>query len=153
MKRTLALIVALLSIITGTLIAQDATLNSLEEIMTAFKAGHYVRAVFTYKDMQLISDNEIVTRVPDAIGGMTLDTFEYFAPKSIGNPEGFVASSKAVLINHPSYGVVYNYAKVKIYESGKVVIVAQYMNPKTFELEMNESFYAKINEGAVFYKK
>lgn len=133
--------------------SQTETLGSLDEIMDAFKAGHAVRAVFEYKEMQLISDNEIVERVPDAIGGMTLDTFEYFAPKSIGNPEGYLSSSKAVLINHPSYGVVYNYAKVRIYESGKVQIVAQYLDPKSYEIRMNESFYAEIGKGATFFSR
>jgi hypothetical protein len=153
MKKSSFVLVLTILLLTVPLAAQDKTLDSLDEIMTAFKKGDTVRAIFTYKDMQLISDNEIVERVPDAIGGMTLDTFEYFAAKSIGNPEAYVASSKAVLINHPSYGVVYNYAKVKVYESGKVVIVAQYLDPRTFEIKMNESFYAAINQGARFFRK
>lgn len=118
------------------------------EILSALRTGFTVRAVFDYKDCQLISDNEVKDKVPDAVGGMDLTTFEYFAPGSIRNKLGFVASSHSVLINHPSFGVVLNYAKVKISEDGKVRIVAQYIDPKTYEVKMNESFYTTISDGS-----
>ena len=153
MKRIFIFVIASLLLISSLAAAQPKEAKSLAEIMDSLKAGMQVRGVFYYQKCQLISDNKIVKRVPDAIGGMTLDTFEYFAPKSIGNPEGFVSSSKTVLINHPSRGLVYNYAKVRIYEYGEVQIIAQYINPKTFEIVMDESFYTKIGEGAVFYIK
>ena len=153
MKRTFTILVTILALISLSAVAQTKPLTSLTEIMDALKTGQEVRAIFYYKKCQLISENKIVERVPDAIGGMTLDTFEYFAAKSVGNPEGFLSSSKTVLINHPSRGIVYNYAKVRIYESGKIQIVAQYLDPKSYEIVMDESFYTNIGEGALFFAR
>ncbi|MGD2092589.1 MAG: hypothetical protein PVH61_40860 [Candidatus Aminicenantes bacterium] len=106
----------------------------------------------------MIRDNEEVERVPEAIGGMELSTFEYFAPGSIRNKEGFISSSKTVLINHPGYGFVMNYAKVRIYDNNKIRLIAQYVTPNTYEIKMDESFYTVINDSknkgaAYFYLK
>jgi hypothetical protein len=131
--------------------AQENQPTDLDGIMNALTSGKQVRAVFHYQKCRLMIDGEEVEKVPDAIGGMILDTYEYFSANSIGNPEAFLASSKTVMINHPSRGIVYNYGKVRIYQSGKVQIVAQYIDPKTFEVVMDESFYTAIGEGAVFY--
>lgn len=125
--------------------------GSADEIMNALKQGKTVRAVFHYAKCKLISDNEEVQKVPDAVGGMNIDTWEYFAPNSIRNPKGFLATSHSVLINHPSYGIVLNYAKLRIGDDGEIRIVAQYLDPKSFEIRMNESFYTRIGQGAEFF--
>ena len=135
--------------------AGNRQLTDFQAILDALKTGHKVRAVFHYKDCQLISDNEIEENVPDAIGGMDLDTFEYFAPGSIRNKEGFISASKTVLISHPRYGYVHNYAKVRIQDDGKVRIIARYLAPGTLETKMDESFYTTVNDkknkGAAYF--
>lgn len=153
MKLKIVAALLLISLLSICGYAQDNKLNNLDDVMKALESGKYVRAVFYYKKCQLISENEILKKVPDAIGGMTLDTFEYFAAKSIGNPEAYLSASESVLINHPSQGVIYNYAKVRIYASGKIRVIVQYLDPKTFEIKMNESFYTTIGDGAILYAK
>ena len=127
--------------------AKTVQLRSFDEILKALTSGNTVKAVFHYKGCKLIRDNEEVERVPDAIGGMELSTFEYFAPGSIGNKNGFISSSRAVLINHPDYGFVMNYAKVRINDNNKIQIIAQYLTPNTYEIKMDESFYTVIDDG------
>ena len=127
--------------------AKTVQLKSFDEILKALTSGNTVKAVFHYKGCKLIRDNEEVERVPDAIGGMEMSTFEYFAPGSIGNKNGFISSSKTVLINHPNYGFVMNYAKVRIDDNNKIQIIAQYVTPNTYEIKMDESFYTVINDG------
>lgn len=135
--------------------ARTVQLKSFEDLMTALKNGEQVRVVAHYGECELISNNEVQDRVPDAIGGMTVDTFEYFAPMSVGNPEGFVVFSHTSLINYGGY--IYNYAKFKVYENGEVKITAQYVNAVSFEIEMDENFFTTINdgenEGAVYFYK
>ena len=138
--------------------AKTVQLRSFNEIFKALTSGKTVKAIFHYKGCKLISDNEVVEKVPDAIGGMELSTFEYFTPGSIRNKNGFISSSKTVLINHPGYGFVMNYAKVRIYDNNKIRIIAQYVTPNTYEIKMDESFYTVINDGknkgaAYFYLK
>lgn len=153
MKLRIVLATGLIIIFGLTLFAQDNQLNTLDDVMKTLESGKLVRVVFYYKKCQLISENKIETKVPDAIGGMTLDTFEYFAAMSIGNKEAYLSASESVLINHPSQGVVYNYAKVRIYASGEIRLVVQYLDPKTFEIKMDESFYTRIGEGAILFAR
>ena len=151
MKKSITCII-LIFIVTF-LAAKTQQLNNFAELMNALKNGEQVRMIAHYGDCELISDNEIQERSPNAIGGMNIDVFEYFAPMSLGNPEAFVVFSETKLIN--LRGFVYNYAKVKVSEDNKVKITAQYVEPDEFEIEMNENFFSTMNngnnEGAVYF--
>jgi hypothetical protein len=90
----------------------------------------------------------VVEKVPDAIGGMKIDVWEYFAPMSVRNEKAFVVSSTAKLIKYPKgEGFVYNYVKVRINSDNSVKIDAKYLDSVSFEEIMTESFYGKINDG------
>ena len=110
----------------------------------ALKEGKEVRAVIHYGRCRLVTDGK-ESKSPDAIGGMSFETFEYFAAGSIGNPKAYVTTSETMLISHPSKGYVYNYVKLKVYEDSAVDVVARYLNPSTFEVVMDEIFFAKIS--------
>lgn len=153
MKKTIIAVI-MISVL-ATLFGATVQLNNFKEIMDALKSGEQVRVVVHYGECQLISNNEIKDSAPNAIGGMNVDIFEYFAPLSIGNPKGFVVFSHTALINYGGY--IYNYAKFKVSDDNKVKITAQYANPITFEIEMDENFFSEVNdgknEGAVYFYK
>lgn len=157
-KKSFAIILAavLISAICFSTAMAAAQLKTFDEIMTALKTGRKVRAIFYYAKCQLISDNEIKPKSPEAIGGMTIDTFEYFAKNTVkSNAEAFVVTSANSLIANPlGRGYVYNYVKLKISESGQIRITAQYLDAKTMEKNMDESFYTGLNAkdpGVKFY--
>jgi len=101
-----------------------------------------------YAKCQLISDNEIEDKVPDAIGGMTIDVYEYFEKGAVRNDQAFVVFSESKLIQYPKgEGYVYNYVKVKITADNKVKITAEYLNPVNFSVMMTENFFTSINDG------
>jgi len=129
--------------------AETVKLADFRELMEALQNGGNVRVVIHYGGCRLIADNEEKKKSPDAIGGMPLDTYEYFAKGSVKNDEAFLSASQAKLIANPKgRGHVYNYIKIKIWESGAVQVVAQYLDPRTFEVQMNASFYSTLNGGA-----
>lgn len=143
--------------ILSTLIGTGQTqVNNFQELMDAFQQAKEVKAVFHYAKCQFISDNEIQDKIPDAIGGMKLDVYEYFAKGAVRNKEAFVVSSTSKLIKNPmGEGYVYNYAKVKVNESNEVRITATYIDPLTFEEKMSENFFTEMkntdNEGGAAF--
>lgn len=139
------ILIVLTVIIAAGLSAKTKQLKDFDELMDALKRGEQVRVVAHYGSCKLISGNEVKEKVPNAIGGMDISVFEYFAPMSIGNPKGFVVFSHASLINYG--GFIYNYAKFKVTDDNKVKITAQYANPDGFDLEMDENFFGEINNG------
>lgn len=152
--RKLILIISLILPIIG--FSKEHQLTSFDEVMAVLKEGKEIRAVFHYNECQLISDNEIADDTINAIGGMVIDTWEYFAKGSIRNKEAFVVASTSKLIANPKgNGYVYNYAKVKIKASGVVKITACYIHPITMEEKMTENFFTVISKdtvgGAFFY--
>lgn len=128
--------------------SQPRQLHNFEALMEALKSGNQVKLVFHYAKCELISDNEKQEKIPDAIGGMTLDVFEYFAQNSTRNKEAFVVASESKLIQNPKgEDYVYNYVKVRIDENNKVKITARYLNPENFKVQMDENFFGTINDG------
>ena len=63
-----------------------------------------------YAKCKLVIDGE-ETPAPDAIGGMKLIPYEYFAKMSVRNEKAYVTASETRLISHRSYGYVLNYVK------------------------------------------
>ncbi|MFH1120568.1 MAG: VirK family protein [Bacteroidota bacterium] len=148
MKPVFITLVALLSGLSTALIAQTKQINSFDELITAVKCGGQVRMVIHYSKCELIADNEKQEKVPDAIGGMTLDIFEYFAPNSVKNKEAFLVASESKLIQNPKgEDYVFNYVKVRLNADGKVKITARYLKPETFKVLMDENFFGFINDG------
>lgn len=118
-------------------------LHTFKELLAALKEGREVRVVISYAQCRLVIDSA-ETKSPEAIGGMTLSPFEYFAPMSINNPKAFITSSQTVLISHAKRGHVYNYVKLKIFDDNSVEITARYLHPSTFEILMDEKFHCTI---------
>lgn len=146
MKKIVLLIVSLV-LISGISLGQKQ-LNSFDELMEVLNSGGEVRVIMHYAKCQLISDNEIEEKVPDAIGGMTIDVYEYFAIGAVRNDEAFVVFSQAKLIQYPmGKGYVSNYAKVKISADNKIRITAEYLDPITYEIKMTENFFTSVNDG------
>jgi methionine synthase II (cobalamin-independent) len=129
--------------------AQTKQLKSFDELMDALKTGKEVRMVVYYSKCKQISDNEEKEKSPDAIGGMKIDVYEYFAQNAVKNKKAFVVFSESKLIEYPKgdEGYVYNYVKVRVFEDNTVKITARYIDSKTFEDKMDENFFGDINDG------
>lgn len=135
-----------LILIPFSIFAQTQQLKDFNQLFNSLKSGESVRAIIHYELCRLVIDGKEEV-APNAIGGMDLNTFEYFAKGSVRNDNAFISASETVLISHPRYGYVLNYVKLRIYEDDNVEIVARYLDPKTYEVKMDETFYARINNG------
>ena len=138
-------------LVANTLLAQTSIQN-FEQLMTALNSGKSVQAVIYYGKCKLFSDGKEQPKSPNAIGGMKLDTYEYFDSSIFkGKVPSFVTTSETILINHPKYGYVYNYVKIKIKTDNSVEITARYLKPRKFSAKnkvvMDETFKGKINDG------
>lgn len=130
--------------------AQPKALKNFDELMSALNAGYNVRVVIYYGKCKLVADNEMQDKSPDAIGGMTIDTYEYFAPKAVrGNENAFVVFSENKLIQNPKgKGFVYNWAKFKVESTGKVKVSVMYLDSTTQEELMSENFFTEFSDSA-----
>jgi len=157
MKHSLNILAGILLVLQS-IPADTSQIRDFDSLMKALKSGETVRVVIHYAQCQLISDNEIHESAPDAIGGMTIATWEYFAKGFRGAAEAFVVASENKLIAYPKgEGYVYNYAKIRVSENGKVKLTARYIDAKTMETVMDENFFSQVNDGkndgAVYFYK
>lgn len=146
--KKISILLTLMLLFSGTIVAQTQIKN-FDELMKALKNGKEEKAVFHYGQYQLISDNEISKDSINAIGGMPVSTWEYFAPGAVYNKKAFLVASESRLISNPKAdkGFVHNYVKMKAYDDNSVKITAKYINPQTFEETMSENFFGEINNG------
>jgi hypothetical protein len=98
------------------------------------------------------------TNGPDAIGMMQIHSAEYFGPGIIG-PDAVISFSENVFINHPSYGIVYNYVKFRVSAKNTAQVTAQYIDPLTLKIRMNDIYNCRLtgregpNIGVMIYEK
>lgn len=145
MKQFIFLVIIATAFLSG---FSQEQVKDFDQLMEALKNGNTISLVIHYGKCQLISDNEIAEKVPDAIGGMNIDVYEYFAAGAVRNKKAFVVSSNSKLIQNPiGEGFVYNYVKFKAYEDGEIKITAKYLDPQTMEENMTENFFTTINDG------
>jgi hypothetical protein len=133
-------------------LSAQTSVQNFEQLMTALQSGKSVKAVIHYAKCKLFSDGKEQPDTINAIGGMKLDTYEYFdASVFHGKVPSFVTTSETVLINHRSYGYVNNYVKIKISMNNTVEITARYLKPRIFsskfKVVMDETFKGKMNDG------
>lgn len=123
---------------------QSAQLTDFNDLLDALKSGKTVRIITDYSKCKLVTDST-ENNAPEAIGGMNINTFEYFARGSVKNERAFISTSEAPLIFHPRYGHILNYVKIRIYEDNEIEITARYLDPKSYEIKMDETFFSTIN--------
>ncbi len=128
--------------------AQSKQILNFDELMQSLNSGEKVRVVMHYAQCKLFIDNKEQSSAPDAVSGMEINTYEYFAPGAARNKLAFVVFSDSKLISNPKgKGYVYNYGKVRINSDNSVKITARYLNPKNFKVLMDEYFESEINDG------
>jgi len=128
--------------------AQPKQLTNFIQIFDALKSGYQVNAVIHYKDCLLVSEGDTL-KAPDAVGGMDILPYEYFAAGVIGKNIAFISTSETVMIYLKGFGgYLYNYVKLRVYEDNKVEITARYITIDKQDVKMDETFYGEINDGS-----
>ncbi|MEI7498892.1 MAG: VirK family protein [Bacteroidota bacterium] len=129
-------------------LAQTTRITNFDDLMANLNAGEQIRVVIHYALCKWSPEQAEQSPVPDAITGMDIDTYEYFAPGAVHNKFAFVVFANSKLIMNPvGKGFVYNYGKVRINADNTVQVTAKYIHPKNFNVKMNESFSCKLNDG------
>ena len=135
-------------------IAQTTRINTFDQLMESLNTGEQVRVVIHYALCKWATDKIEQKPTPNAITGMDIDTYEYFAPGVVYNKEAFMVFSDTKLIQNPiGKGMVYNYGKIRIYADNSVQVTAEYLNPKSYKVLMHQVFKGKINEGINIFKQ
>lgn len=120
---------------------EPVQLTSLDELMEALETGRRVQATLYYGECTLDG-----AAVIDAAGGMVVEAFEYFGEGAIGNPHAYVAMSKSSLVSI-SGTHYFDYVKVRVYEDDSVEVIAEYLDPVDFSVEMHEEFECELDTG------
>jgi len=129
--------------------AQTRQLTHFEEVTGALFRGEKVRVVIHYAQCVYLPEGSRSETPPDAVTGMDIDTYEYFAAGAIpGSPAFFVFSQSKLISNPRGKGFVINYGKVRVNSDDSVVVTARYLHPKNHRILMDEQFRGILNDGS-----
>jgi len=129
-------------------------LTTYDDVKVALETGQDVRAVFHYASCTLDSHGP----GPDAVGGMDVATFEYFAANVVGNPSAYVSFSESSLVLLGQQYII-DYVKVRLFEDATVNIIVEYLDPRTYAVSVHETFACSLAttadsaDGAFFYRR
>lgn len=157
MKPLISTLLFLLMVVSSATIQAQNPIEDFSSLMNTLNSGGEIKAVFHYGKCKLIMNGKESDWKPDAIGGMSIDVYEYFAKGAVRNDRAYVVFSENKLIENPiGEGYVYNYAKVRVYEDGEVIIYVRYLGPQDFSVNMDEEFHTVIktsdnDAGAYFF--
>ncbi|MCU0453343.1 MAG: hypothetical protein MUE68_06765 [Bacteroidetes bacterium] len=148
MNRSLGILLCALLLFgaSTSVMAQPARCTSFDELLTSLKEGWTVRTTIEYAKCRLVIDS-VEHQSPEAIGGMSIETYEYFGRGVVRNVKAYLATSETHVISHPRHGYVLNYVRLRIYEDDAVEITARYLNPTTYAVVMDETFFGSISTG------
>lgn len=122
-------------------------ITSYEQLKSVLFSGYTVRIRNFYSDC-IEKDQASGEDRPgaDAIGGMELDTFEYFGDSVFENRPPYLATSKSQLIY--VNGTFYqDYVKLRFFPDGTVEIMAKFYNIETHETIDLHDITCRINSG------
>ena len=157
MKPIIPILFTVLMVLSSTAARSQNLIEDFSTLMSTLNGGGDVKAVFHYAKCRLIMNGEESEWKPDAIGGMSVDVYEYFAKGTVRNDRAYVVFSENKLIENPiGEGYVYNYAKVRVYEDGEVIIYVRYLGSQDFSEKMKEEFHTVMktrenDAGAYFF--
>lgn len=139
----------------SSLSAKTEALFDFYSLKDALIWGYSVRAVIYYGNCLLVLEGEAQEESPDAVGGMSVETFEIFSRGIFGNEFEYISFSENSLVFMKDRHVI-NYVKLRVYENDSVFIRAQYIDPVSYEIVMDEVFLTTIRDeegegGIVFF--
>ena len=100
-------------------------IHTYAELVTALEAGERVAAVVHYG--QCLLDHE---PGPDVAMGFDFDGFEEYAKAAVGNPVGFVVTTRTRWAQDSEVGHVRSFVRLKVYEDERVELVVEEFDRK-----------------------
>ena len=122
-------------------------ISNFEHLKVALFEGKTIKSIHNYSKCTE-TDPETGETYPgaNAVGGMVIDSFEYFGKGTSGYDIPYIAAStsKMVLIGDKFYQ---DYVKLRFFSDGKIQTVARFYDPKTHEVIPLHDYECKLNPG------
>lgn len=105
-------------------------LGSYSDLLHAISQGDSIRAIMYVNKCSMTSTS---MKVDDVIAGMNFSDFNKY-PVSVGNiQKNTIATSIYKLVEHPIFGPIYNYVRLRIFEDNSAEIFSEYLDPRTYK--------------------
>lgn len=124
-----------------------AKLSSVEDIKQVLFSGRSVRVVNFYSKCQGLNPVTGKERSGvDAVGGMIIETFEYFGEDVFPDKPPYLAASKAQMV-YVGDRFYKDYVKMRFFENNRVEIISMFLDPETNEIIPLHDFKCEVNSG------
>ncbi len=121
-------------------------ITTYDALFKALKQGDHVRIVVEYGKTKLQVGGKDAP-APDAWGGLDVTTWDRFAKGQIGNDKEFIGVTHSGLTQHPAFGFVTNFVRVRFDPDGTVAINSRYVRPGPSDAMSDQMFLGKLSNG------
>lgn len=126
----------------------DRQIGNYESLREALENGEKLRIVMDYSKMSFFM-NDVQVPTVDEKSGFDLEDFQYFGRMSINNPLAYIITSFNKLVIHQTYGAIYNYGKMRIFEDEYFELISYFIRPTDFSILELKSFNGTLKDGSV----
>lgn len=133
-------------LVSSTTYAAPTVLSGYNALLSTLQQGSEVRAIINF-DGCFAKDGTRAQLPPNMVGGMNFSTFNHY-PVQI-DPEHkkyAVAASITQMIEHPSFGFVANYVRLRVFADNTVELHSAYYDPTNYQQKRAANYTCKIGE-------
>lgn len=150
MKKILTTLFPLTLLIT-TAHASPSTLTTYDQLLQALHQGENVRAIINLDKCTNKSKTKTAAENPDVTGAFTRMDFKLFSyykiPVDKQTMRYTIATSYSTLTEHRTLGLVYGYARLRVFDDGSAEFHVANYDPKTFEQKAEMNFICHLSNG------
>ena len=139
-----------LLVFTSVTFASTQTVTTYKQLLNTLQQGKGVKAI-VYLDqctprtkMQNNMDEE------NTFTGFNIDIFSHYKVKINDQQERFaLATSKTILTEHRTFGPVYAYERLRLFDDNSAEYHTAFYDPKTYELKGSMDYSCSLNNNSI----
>lgn len=141
--------IALMTTLITTSYASPKMLTSYDQLLQAVSQGDNVEAVINFD--KCTPKNNSKGTMEDNSSASTRINFTIFSHYKVldnGQLKYAIATSMTILTEHRTFGPVYAYGRLRVFEDNTAELHNAFYDPKTFELKSATDYICHISNGA-----
>lgn len=128
--------------------AASSQLSGYNDLLNALREGTKVRAIINF-DGCTAKDGTKTNLPPNMVGGFSFNVFHHYPVKMDAEHTKYAVATAIIhMTDHPSFGFVTNYVRLRVFADNTVELHSAFYDPKTYEQKRAMDYSCKMAEKA-----
>lgn len=125
--------------------AQHKPIIHYTDLLTSLSQGNNVRAIITLNKCTL--SGSLNADINDNIASMNFNNFNQYQIQMDGKIKNVIATSNTMLVQHHQFGMIFHYARLRLFSDDSAELYGQFLDPKTYSPLGEVMYHCRISHG------